>query len=414
MSSIPFNALKLLSPTTQAPTGNTAVTSAAVPDISSPAHFPGLGPSRSVQPAPKAPKLTFPGQKPIKAAPEKGPMVTIARKIQPVRNRAVMVEIQVRETADDDEPVQAHARYALRTLKARLGYFNEKYGGHSNTTDAPATANADIVDILPWTMDAAAIKCVLRWIKRDDDPDTPPEGFGAQILTRVVPLEPRLTCLCMRNPDTPFDQLHHAKLYHAASLLRLIGSPAKQTRLEEELTTECKTKYVDEQGVNTYNEFVNQVMDICWDQMNDQWVNDEFLPKLLSKIVDHLEGIDGNKIPAPINNALSGANQTSFIASVAEVPTLNTDYETACNDYVSQLPQKMQEYEEKQRSQRESEEKRARWEQRQNQQGNNSSTNGNGRNQGPGSQSQQSDSKINTVTQEDGQKIYGKRGMGGS
>lgn len=124
----------------------------------------------------KAPKLTFPGKKSVKSSREKGPTVAKAPpKVKPTENRAVTVEIKVRQMADDEEPVQAYARFPLRTLKARLGYFSEKYASHSDTTAAPETEGAaDIVEILPWTVDLAAAKCAIRWVRREDEPDVPP------------------------------------------------------------------------------------------------------------------------------------------------------------------------------------------------------------------------------------------------
>lgn len=130
-----------------------------------------------------------------------------------------------------------------------------------------------------------------------------------------------------------------------------------------------------------------------------------FVDHLLLKIRDHLEKADGNEWAAS-DIALTGPRQTSFLEHIAERLPLHTAYGTVCSD----LLQKRQAQGERERQR----ERRRQQQQIQNQQGNNSSSNGNGQNQGRGSQTQQSDSKVSTITQEEGKKKHVKHGMGGS
>ncbi|QDS68865.1 hypothetical protein FKW77_007444 [Venturia effusa] len=388
---------------------NITISSSETPDITSPADFPALGPSTPALPTRK-PKMTFPiipgRNKTIKSAPGKGPAVAKAPKVQPPEPRAVVVEIRVRETLDTNESVQACARFPLRTLNARLGYFEEKFTGHAETTTALATDNADIVEILPWTMDAEAMKCVLEWIRhrRDSDPDTPPQGPPSQLLTWVSKNDHSLTCVCRRKATTSIDPFHRAKLYRAAGLLRLIGDAASQSRLEADLLSECKSHHTDAQGANCYNQHVNQILSFCWNEVNTQWTNSVFIHKLLAEIVEHLEQIDGNKPPATMNAVLNGASQRSFLLSTANVVTLNSDYQTACNSYFTEMQNKDQEKQayEKRKQRREARGK---------QQG---SSGGSGQHKGRGPQAQQSGSKIVSMSQEAAEKLHGRRGMGGS
>lgn len=217
----------------------------------------------------KAPKLTFPGKKSVKSSPEKGPKVAKAPpSVKPIENRAVVVEIEVREMTDDQEPVQAYARFSLRTLKARLGYFSGKHADHPETTAAPVTDGAGFVEILPWTVDLAATKCAMRWIRREDNPDVPPITTK-QMLTSQNRDGNNLTCVCARDPSTtPVNDLHPAQLFRVAELLQLIGPSADQFTLKK-----CMKTYCTSDNTADYNQQVSQCLNLCWNRGDQTWLN---------------------------------------------------------------------------------------------------------------------------------------------
>lgn len=360
---------------------NIVVTPAAAPYVMSPADFPGLGPATPVLPMPKAPKMIFPGSnKPIKSAPSKGPKVALP---QPkVIEHETVIEIWAQKAGNAPEEVDK--AYPLNRLIARSKYFATKYAGE------PLTYTG-MQPVLKETLHASpiALKCVLGMLK-----SWPLElPVGSRSRPQVIFDRGRCHCSDMSGG---IDYLHYAQLYQATEVLSLTGVYEEQFSVRNALIKYCQEDRLDERLVAI---------------LNSCWINKVFAHSLLHEIIGTLENLDG----ATDDTRFAGPRQNSFSAYVAGISAdLDANYMDARTKWAQKLINKKR-WAKREQAKKTSDQPKTGQQSAQQSSSNNQPLRKNGLQKKGSQQSfQQPSSKIGTIKPEDAEKYYGKRGMGGS